>query len=29
MRQRWIFEYYGVAIATPHPGAAPAAANAP
>jgi len=29
MRQRWIFEYSGVAIATPHPGAAPAAANAP
>jgi len=29
MRQRWILEYYGVAIATPHPGAAPAAANAP
>jgi CRISPR type I-E-associated protein CasB/Cse2 len=29
MRQRWIFEYYGVAIATPHPGAAPAAPTAP
>src|SRR6516165_3666435 len=29
MRQRWIFEYYGVAIATPHPDAASVAATAP
>jgi CRISPR system Cascade subunit CasB len=29
MRQRWIFEYYGVAIATPHPSATPAAPTVP
>jgi CRISPR system Cascade subunit CasB len=29
MRRRWIFEYYGVAIATPHPGDASAAPIAP
>jgi CRISPR type I-E-associated protein CasB/Cse2 len=29
MRQRWIFEYYGVAIATPHPDADSAAPTAP
>ena len=29
MRQRWIFEYYGVAVATPHPDAASAAPTAP
>jgi CRISPR type I-E-associated protein CasB/Cse2 len=29
VRQRWIFEYYGVAIATPHPDAASAAPTAP
>jgi CRISPR type I-E-associated protein CasB/Cse2 len=29
MRQRWIFEYYGVAIATPQPGAASASSNTP
>ena len=29
MRQRWIFEYYGVAIAAPHAGAASSAPAAP
>lgn len=29
MRQRWIFEYYGVPIATPHPGAVAAAPTPP